>query len=131
MAQHTYSLVASYTVGGQFAQNVLHYQFDDSSYTDTASAALALCNAFDAANTAGLRAMLCTHTSINSYKARALTAPGGFEGIKLLAGPPSGTRAGVLMVSGVGPCVILFPTANAKPRGRVFLPGISDTDLVN
>jgi hypothetical protein len=129
MAQHTYSLVASYNNAGQFAQNVLHYQFDDSSYSDTASAAMALCNAFDAANTAALRALLCTHVSILSYKGRALTAPGGFEAIKLLAGPPTGTRAGIQMVSAVGPCVVLFPTANAKPRGRVFLPGISDNDL--
>jgi hypothetical protein len=131
MAQHTYSLVISYTPGLQFAQNVLHYQFDDSSYGDTASAALALCNAFDSAFTTILRSILSVHTTLLSYKARALTAPGGFEAVKLLAGPPVGTRTGNLSCAAVSPVIVLFPTANAKPRGRVFLPGVSDTDLVD
>lgn len=131
MAQNTYSLIISYTAFPQFAQNVLHYQFDDSSYGDTATAALALCNAYDTANTTALRSILSVHTTILSYKSRCLTSPGGFEGIKLLAGPPVGTRAGNLSVSAVSPVAVLFPTANAKPRGRVFLPGVSDTDLVD
>lgn len=131
MANHTYSLVISYAPGLQFAQNVLHYQFDDSSYSDTASAALALCNSFDAANTTALRSILSTHVTLLSYKARALTAPGGFEAVKLLAGPPVGTRAGNLSTTAVSPVVVLFPTANAKPRGRVFLPGVSDSDLLD
>lgn len=131
MASHTYSLVASYTAGGQFCQNILHYQFDDAGFADTQSAALSLVNAFDAANTAHLRAMLCTHVSVNSYKARALDVAGGFEAVKLLAGPPFGTRAGVLSVSAVSPVIILIPNGNAKQRGRVFLPGVSDSDLVD
>lgn len=131
MATHTYRLTISYTVAAQFAQNILHYQFDDAGYADTSTAALALCNAFDAANTAGLKALLCTHVAINSYKARALNVSGGFEAVKLLAGPPNGTRGGVLSNPAVGPCVILFPTSNAKQRGRVFLPGLSDSDLID
>jgi len=131
MANNTYSLTISYAPGLQFAQNVLHYQFDDSSYTDTATAALALCNSFDAANTTALRALLSTHCTLLSYKARNLTSPGGFEAVKLLAGPPVGTRAGNLATTAVSPVIVLFPTANAKPRGRVFLPGVSDADLVD
>lgn len=131
MANNTYSLIISTAPGLQFAQNVLHYQFDDSSYTDTATAALALCNAFDAANTTPLRSILSVHTSILSYKSRCLTSPGGFEAVKLLAGPPVGTRTGNLSTTAVSPVAVLFPTANAKPRGRVFLPGISDSDLVD
>jgi len=130
MAQHTYSLIPSYHVGGQFAQNILHYQFDDSGFTDTASAALALCNAFDTGNTAHLRALTLTTTQILSYKARALTAPGGFEAVKIL-GAIFGTRAGNIGASAVSPVIVLFPMGNAAPRGRVFLPGVSDTDLVD
>lgn len=131
MPNNTYSLIVSYAVSQEFAQNILHYQFDDASYTDTASAALALCNAFDAANTTPLKALLSSHVSILSYKSRCLTSPGGFEGLKILAGPPTGTRAGTMQCSAVGPCIILFPSGNAKPRGRVFLPGISDTDCID
>jgi len=130
MANHTYSLVASYSVGGQFAQNILHYQFDDAGYADTQSAALALVNAFDTANTTHLRSMLCNSVSVLGYKARALNVAGGFEALKLLAGPPAGTRTGTLAVAAVSPVIILFPNGNAKQRGRVFLPGISDSDLI-
>jgi len=131
MAAHTYSLVVSYTAGGQFAQNVLHYSFDDAGFSDTQSAAAALLNAFDTANTTHLRNLLCNSVSIYSYKARALNVSGGFEAIKLLAGPPAGTRTGNLSVSAVSPVVILFPNGNAKQRGRVFLPGVSDTDCID
>jgi len=130
MAQHTYSLIPSYIAGGQFCQNVLHYQFDDAGFTDTAAAAQALCVAFDAANTTHLRNLIPTATQITSYKARALTAPGGFEGILLLTAI-FGLRTGNLSSSGVSPVVILFPTGNAKPRGRCFLPGVTDSDLVD
>lgn len=131
MATHTYSLVVSYKVGGQFAQNVLHYSFDDAGFADTNAAAQALNNAFDTANTAKLRAMLCTAVSVLSYKSRSLSGTGGFEAVKLLAGPPTGTRGGSLSVSAVGPVIILYPVANAKQRGRVFLPGVSDSDLLD
>jgi len=130
MSIHTYSLIPSYNAGGQFCQNVLHYQFDDSSYGDTASAALALINAFDSARTAGLQAILPTSTAILSYKSRCLTAVGGFEAVKVLSGI-NGTRTGILAVAGVSPVCVLIPTANAKPRGRVFLPGVTDSDLVD
>lgn len=130
MAIHLYSLTASYNCGGQFCQNVLHYQFDDAGFTDTAAAALSLINAFDAANTAKLKLILPTVTQILSYRARGITMPGGFEAIKLL-GAQFGARTGALQVAAVSPVMVLFPTGNAKPRGRVFLPGVTNTDLVD
>lgn len=129
MAIHTYNLIPSYNAGGQFCQNVLHYQFDDSGFTDTAAAALSLANAFDAANTTRLKNLLPTATQILSYRSRCLTQPGGFEAIKII-GTGFGLRAGNLQVAGVSPVAVLFPTANASPRGRVFLPGVTDNDLI-
>lgn len=131
MGIHTYSLILSYDNGGQFSQNVLHYQFEDSGYTDTQSAALALINAWDTANRTKLRNMLPLLTKLVSIKARGLTAPGGFEAIKLISSTNGGLRTGNQGTAAVGPCIILFPTANAKPRGRCFLPGVSDDDLID
>jgi hypothetical protein len=130
MATHTYSLVASYVSGGQFAQNVLHYQFDDAGFSDTAAAALALCNAFDTANTTHLKNLLPTSVNIASYRARNLVMGGGFEAVKVMALVP-GLRAGNMQVSAVSPVAVLFPTGNAKPRGRVFIPGATDNDLID
>jgi hypothetical protein len=60
-----------------------------------------------------------------------LNTPGGFEGILLLAPGVIGTRGGGISVAGMSPVAVLFPLANAKQRGRVFLPGISDGDCVD
>ena len=131
MATHTYSLVISYNCGGQFAQNILHYQFDDAGFTNTSDAAFALANAFDTNERTALRNILSQHVQLLSYKARALNVSGGFEGILLVAGTVVGVRAGNLSTSAPSACVILFPNANAKQRGRCFLPGVSDNDAVN
>lgn len=130
MATNIYSLVVTYNAGGQFAQNVLHYQFDDSSFTDTASAAAALIAIFDSTNTTKIRAITPSQTSILSYKARSLTTGGGFESIKLIT-PAAGSRTGNLSAIAPSPVIILFPTGNARPRGRTYLPGVTDTDLVD
>jgi hypothetical protein len=130
VATNIYSLVVTYNAGGQFAQNVLHYQFDDSSYSDTASAALALINAFDAANTTHLKNLCPNQTNITSYKSRSLTTGGGFEAIKLL-GSVFGLRAGNLQAAAPSPVAVMFPLGNARPRGRCFLPGVTDNDLVD
>jgi hypothetical protein len=131
MATHTYQLSISYSISTEFAQNILHYQFDDGGFADTQSAALALVDAFDAHCTTGYKSILPNSTSILSYRGRALNVAGGFEAIKLLAGPPAGTRAGNLQVTGVCPVLIFFPNGNAKQRGRMFLPGVTDLDLID
>jgi hypothetical protein len=131
MAVHIYQLGINYNVGGQFASNILHYTFDDSSYGDTATAAARLCLSFQAANQTPLKTMLSQHVTILSYKARAVNVVGGFEGGVINAAGVVGLRTGNLMASGAGPVIIWYPTANAKPRGRTFLPGVSDTDCID
>lgn len=118
MATHAYSLIPSYTSGGQFCQNVLHYQFDDSGYTDTAAAALALINAFDTANTTKLKNLCTVHTDILSYRSRNLTLGGGFEAIKLLSGV-SGLRTGNLGATAPSPCAVLFRRERQANAGDV------------
>jgi hypothetical protein len=131
MATHTYTLAINYNAGGQFATNVLHYQFDDVSYGTTAQAGLALLNAWDAAVKAAWLNMLSIHVTLLSIKSRALNVSGGFEAIKPYAAGVVGARAGNMMAAGVGPVIILVPTGNAKQRGRIFLPGCSDTDVAD
>jgi hypothetical protein len=131
MSNQVYSLAINYNAANQFASNILHYQFDDSGFGSTAAAALALCNAFDAANRTPLKSILPTSTTLLSYKARCLTQPGGFEGFLALAAGQTGTRTGNVAASGVCPLAILYPPGINKQRGKVFLPGITDTDAVD
>lgn len=130
MAANTYSLAINYNVAGQFATNVLHYQFDDAGFSTTASAALALNTAFLLANQTQLLGILSVHVTLLSIRSRCVTSAGGFESVTTLAGGTVGSRAGNLMVAGIGPVFVTFPTANGKLRGKIFVPGISNSDVL-
>lgn len=131
MPTDTYSLAVNYSCGNQFCSNILHYQFDDSGFTSSAAAALALATAFDTANRTALKNILPTATTLLSYKARNIQSHGGFEGF--LAVPPgqTGARTGNLAASGVSPLLILYPTDGGRERGKIFLPGVTDTDMID
>lgn len=131
MAVHTYQMAVNYNVAGQFASNILHFTFDDGGYTTTAAAATGLCQGWDNSNRTRLRNILSTHVTILSYRARAINVPGGFEGGVLLSSANTGNRTGNLMAAGAGPVTVLFPIGNGKQRGRIFWPGITDTDAVD
>jgi hypothetical protein len=131
MATHIYSLAISYNCGGQFCQNVLHYQFDDSGFQSTAGAAAALITAFDTANRTKLKNILPAATTLLSYKARSVSQVGGFESFFNLPAGQVGARAGTIAASGICVGVLLVPIGNAKARGRVFLPGVTMTDVEN
>jgi|SRR5215471_2085530 len=131
MANNTYSLVITYNAAGQFAQNVLHYQFEDVGFSDTATAALALINAYDAAATAKLQLVLSIHVNILSYKSRCISAPGGFESVKLLAAGIIGSRAGNMQNSAMGPIINQYPFGASRRIAKMFLPGISDNDCAD
>lgn len=128
MAENTYRLTISYNAAGQFAQNVLHYRFDDSLFANTTVSARALITAFDTHCTGALKDALSVHTQILSYKARRVTGVGGFEAVKLGVAGDVGTRTGDLTASGLAP-LIRFITNDIPPvSGRMFLPGVSDSD---
>lgn len=131
MANQIYSMSIQYTLASQFCQNVLHYQFDDAGYNSTNSAANALITAWNAANTNLLKLLLPTATQIKSFKSRCVSQPGGFEAIQFLSPAVSGTRTGGVAASGIGPGVLLLPIGQLKVRGRVFLPGFTDTDTID
>jgi len=131
MATNIYSVAISYNCAGQFAQNILHYQFDDSGYGSTAGAADALLTAWDTANRTKLKNLLPTATTLVSMRARSVTQPGGFESFFGFPAGQTGARTGAVAASGIGPCIVLVPIGNAKVRGRVFLPGITDSDAVD
>lgn len=129
MATSTYRLTISYNSAGQFAQNVLHYDFDDSLYSSTIAAADALNTSFNAHVSGDLKAALSVHTQILSYKSRKATGGGGFEAVLLGVTTDVGTRAGDLSASGLAPMIRFVSNAAPTVTGRIFLPGISDSDV--
>lgn len=129
MAASTYRLTISYNSAGQFAQNVLHYKFDDGGFATSVAAAAALNDAFALHCGTQLKNALSAHTQVLSYKSRKIEGGGGFEAVKLGAGGDIGARASDMSASGLAP-LIRFLTLSVPPKsGRMFLPGISDDDV--
>lgn len=127
MALNTYSLILSHSIGTQFAQNVFHYQFDDSGFATTKEAANALQIAWDTANRTTWRNILPSPTTLLSYKGACVSSPGGFDAFSPVTGAAGGTR-GAISVSGVAPCIIHYPVNLSLGRGRTFLPGLAEAD---
>lgn len=129
MANQVYSLVLSYTAGGQFAQNVLHWQFDDAGFGTRKEAAEALQIAWNASRKSVLMGILPNVVTLNSLKGRCVSAVGGFEAFSPMTSGNVGTRSGAISVTGVSPVIIHYPTNIAFGRGRTFLPGVRETDV--
>jgi hypothetical protein len=130
MATHIYSVSVNYNIAGQFASNILHYQFDDSSYATTATAAQQLLLAVQTQIETKLSNCLSSDSVIMGYKGRCLNQPGGFESVVLIPGGTAGTRPSVTTVAGIGPVIVFMPTANGKLRGRMFVPSCPYLDMV-
>jgi hypothetical protein len=130
MATSVYSLTISYNVQGQFASNILHYVFDDGAYNSTFAAGLALIDRWKIVALPALKLMLPTLTVILSIKSKRVSIVGGFEAIEVLPAATHGARAGSLQVAGVGPIVVTYEINNGKRRGKIFLPGITEADVV-
>jgi len=131
MALRTYELIPSFNVGGQFAQSVWHYQFDDAGFTTTKAAASSLITAFDTAQRTTLRACLPTDTTLISYRARLRTGVGGFNAFVPISSTNAGTRTGVQSASALNPVVIFYPLNPSFGRGKWFVPGVSETDIAD
>jgi len=129
MALNTYSLVINHSSAGQFASNVTHWQFDDSGFDTTQSAAQALQNAWLSARKTTWLSMLPNVVSLISLNSRCETQLGGFDSFGALPAGNVGARAGAISVSGLCPCIIHYPVNLSLGRGRTFLPGIREADI--
>jgi hypothetical protein len=72
-----------------------------------------------------------TDVTLLSYKARQVNGTGGFEASEVATGSVVGTRTGTLSASGLSPVLIAYPSNNARARGRVFLHGVSEADVID
>lgn len=129
MSLNTYAFVISYNCAGQFAQNVLHYQFDDASFPTSQQAAGDLITKWDTANRTAWRSMLSSSVTIVGYKAGRISTPGGFESHASLTTVNAGTRSSGISAQGLAPCIIHYPVSLNLARGRTFLPGVSEVDI--
>lgn len=130
MAQNTYSLIISYNCGGQFAQNVTHWQFDDAGYATTKTAAEALQAAWvSAGRNNSLRSILSAAVSIVSLRGACVSTPGGFDAFTPISSSNVGQRGAAMSASGLAPVLVSYPINLSLARGRFFVPGVAELDI--
>jgi len=128
MALNLYTLTLNWNVAGQFASNILHYNFDDGGYNTTAEAGNALVQRWITVSRGAWLNMLPNVTSLLSVKGRKATGVGGFEAAAIMAAGVVGTRAGEISASGINPVLIHYPVNAIRGRGKTFLPGLREAD---
>lgn len=132
MPAECYELVISGTLAGQFVQNVLHVNVDNSSSVNPYVIAE---DVLDTLNNTHLFfdawcAALPGDYKVTSARCRRVLATGGPTAIFLGAvlSESTGQRAGSIQSAQVNPVLVLLTTLRPNRPGRVFLPGLSETD---
>jgi len=131
MADQIYSMTLTWNCAGQFCQNILHWKFDDSGFTNTHAAAFDLIGTWANAQKDVIVDIVANNTTLLSIKGRRVTSGGGFEAIVNFAPPVDGVWAAPAQVSGLATVLIGYPLDESKPRWRMFLPGVPDDALVD
>ncbi len=132
MSEQIYQLRLTTSIAGQFAQNITHWRFDDGGFASTHAAALSLATSYQTRSQTQWQNMLPTATILLSWAARRVTQGQGFEAIVNIATATTGTRTGGLGAAAVAPVLIGYPSLPiGRERARIFLPGITETDLVD
>lgn len=133
MPAEAYECIVSGILAGQFVQNVLHINVDNSGSSNPYAVAVDL---LDTLNndvdfwTAWTNALPADYR-ITSVRIKRVLVTGGPTAI-MLAGSLAasvGARTGSIQAAQVNPVIVLLTTTRPNRPGRIFLPGISETDM--
>lgn len=132
MPAETYELVTSGILAGQFVQNVNHVNIDNSGTSPPYTVALDILNSLETTHlffTAFTDALPADYR-ITSARCRRVLATGGATAILLGSelGQPVGQRTGSIQAAQVNPVLVLLTTLRPNRPGKIFLPGLSETD---
>jgi hypothetical protein len=132
MPAECYELVISGVLAGQFVQNVMHVNVDNSSSVNPYAIAEDVLETLN--NTVQFFAAWCEALPgdyrITSVRCRRVLGTGGPTAISLGAvlDQSVGQRAGSIQAAQVNPVLIFLTTLRPNRPGKVFLPGLSETD---
>jgi hypothetical protein len=129
MSQNVYSLAVNGVSAGQFVQNILHFQFDDAGYSTSQIAAAQLITAWHNARGLTWRQLLPSDYTLKSYSAVKVTGGGGFSSFLPAPGTTAGQRSGTQSATAINPVIVTTPIPFGRGRGKIFLPGVSETDI--
>lgn len=132
MPTETYQAVLTGNISGQYVQTVTHWNVDNSGSVDPYTMAEDIANGLGGAS--GWIDLLMAVTpagyTATSVRVRRVSAGGGPTAIKL--GPTftdfTGDRTGAIQSYQANPVVIWITTPNPAKVGKIFIPGLSETD---
>lgn len=125
-----YQLTLTGTLAGQFVQNILHYQFEETSSQSAFINAAAIGNAWTADEIDNWLSIISSSYIMSSVRCQQISDGGGatYTQTSGVAGM-TGARAAEISVQTVGP-LINFPATVDKPVvGKIFVPGIPEADV--
>jgi hypothetical protein len=133
MGVETYEVILSGTVSGQFVQNILHCNLDNTADTDPFVVANAILTKINGAGQFLQKWCDCLPADylLTSARCRRVTPAGGPTQIFLSANLNynSGNRSGNAGVSSNAPLIIWLTTLRPAKTGRTFVPGVSESDV--
>lgn len=125
-----FQLTITGSLNGQFVQNILHYQFDDTGTAAPFLAAVALANAWVASVALAWRSILPESYEMSSVRAAQVSDGGGatYTQTSGVAGT-TGARSAEISVSTVGPLLCFPATVDDAVVGKIFMPGVAEDDI--
>ncbi len=132
MATENYLLSIQGSVAGQYNECVLCFQSSGLSNVDTLGEGGDLCNAFIAHGQALWLAMMPSSYWLDALQARrAFPKPSAVAHVQNQPFTVGGTRPNQATSWSCCPAIFLIPPMGVKSGGRVFLPAVSQGDLIN
>lgn len=132
MPAEAYELTLSGILAGQFVQNVLHVNVDNTTSANPYTVAEKLLETLN--GTVDFYEDWCLATPVDyritSARARRVLATGGPTAVMLATamGASEGQRAGSIQAAQVNPVLVFLTTIRPNRPGRVFIPGLSEND---
>lgn len=133
MSNATYALSIAGTHYNQYVENVLHFQGDLATGTDTLQEGKDLIDAFENIVDDWLTLLPPTYI-VDRYTARLVLPGGGDNGVahrQVINQNHIGTSGTAAASENLCPVVNLIPPMGVKSQGRVYLPCIAKEDINN
>ncbi len=125
-----YQMTFTGALNGQFVQNIMHFQFEETTTTTPFIAAVAIANGWVASNLSYWLAILPSSYEMSSVRCQQISDGGGatYTQTTGVAGQV-GLRADEISVTTVGPLLCFPATVGDAVVGKIFLPGVAEDDI--
>lgn len=133
MALEVYRATVSGSLAREFVQTVVHFQADNTASVPAYELAKSIAEDMVAAGhwIDLYMSLLCTSYKASSLRVKKVSAGGGPEAVVLasLFTQDTGPRSGEISSAQASPLIILIPNGSPSKVGKIFMPGISESDI--